>query len=321
MNVINRKQKDTSRNMFYGVDVNDKQAVEKEYNRLQKQHRKVTILVIIVLAILGIIGFDFFRVNAGGGKPIFAISKKVERGTLFSGLGYKVLYCENGERYIGSVLYKTCAEPDMVTFKTIVYDKLVSYAEDSKKLNKNNLTNLTINTIEKDEENEEGGSDYILDISYTCNDGSNKCFQLDKEYNDTANNKIYIKINKFNEVYDIVTFKDSGMYYDRLVADYTTKVKQYLIQDGKLNEENLRNFSISLVSNNGKYKFRERVYADTYLIRVIYMCKDNSNTCVTPFDKQDIDGDYANLSFYASMFLDNLDTVTLIGPKEYLEIS
>jgi len=320
MNVIERKQKDTSRNEFYGVDINDKAAVEKEYQRLQKRHRKITILVIIVLAILGIIGFDFFRVNSVGGKPIFALSKKVDRGTLFTGLGYKVLYCENGDRYIGSVLYKTCEEPDMYTFKTIVYDKLVTYTEKNQKLDKNNLTTLVINTIEKDEENEEGGSDYILDVSYKCNDGSSKCFQLAKEYNDTNNNHFYIRINKYNEIYDIVTFKDKGMYYDRLVADYTTKVKQYMIQEGKLNENNLRNFYVSLVSNNGKYKFRDHVYADSYLIKINYICSDNTNTCVTPFDKKDIDGDYANLSFLSSMFLDSSNTVALIGPKEYLEI-
>ena len=75
MNIVNKKPQQT-KNVFYGVDVNDKQAVEKEYKRLQSQHRKITILVIIVLAFLGVVGFDFYRVNFIGGKPIFAVHKK-----------------------------------------------------------------------------------------------------------------------------------------------------------------------------------------------------------------------------------------------------
>jgi len=192
LNIVNKKPQQT-KNVFYGVDVNDKQAVEKEYKRLQSQHRKITILVIIVLAFLGVVGFDFYRVNFIGGKPIFAVHKKVDRGTLFSGLGYKVLYCDNGERYIGSVLYKTCEEPDIVTFTHVVYEKLVDYGIKNKIIEMKNLNNLTINSLEKDEENDQGGSDYLLDITYECKDGSSKCFKTDKEFNNHLNKKIYIR--------------------------------------------------------------------------------------------------------------------------------
>ena len=47
------------------------------------------------------------------------------------------------------------------------------------------------------------------------------------------------------------------------------------------------------------------------------MCNDNSNTCITPYDKEDEQGDYANLSFQATMFLDANDNIVSMGPKEY----
>lgn len=320
MNVIDKKPVDTSKNVFYGVDVNDKQAVEKEYKRLQRQHRRMTILVIIVLAILGVIGFDFYRVNYIGGKPIFAISEKVERGTLFSGLGYKVLYCENGERYVGSVLYKTCEEVNEATFSHVVYEKLIEYASKNKRVDISNLKKMEITDLMFDEANDQGGSDYLLDISFECNDGTSKCFKTDKEFNDPFNVKVYASINKYNEVYQILTFKDSGEYYNSLVEEYTEKVKLYMKENQLMDEENINTFRLSFASNNGMYKFRGVTYADTYLIAINYICEDNSNTCVQAFDKKDIDGDYANLSFYASLFLDAEGEISLIGPREYLDI-
>lgn len=320
MNIIDKKPKDTSKNIFYGVDVNNKQAVEQEFKRLQARHRNITILVIFVLIGLGIVGFDFYRVNFIGGKPIFAISQKVERGTLFKGIGYNVLYCENGERYIGSVLYKTCEETDVTTFTHVVYEKLIDYGIENKRIDMNNLKQLDITNLEYDSKNDQEGNDYILDVTYECKDGSSKCFKTGKEFNDPFNIKIYVSINRYNEVYQILTFKDSGAYYDKLIEEYTEKVKQYMLEDGKINEELLRHFKVSLTSNNGKYKFRGITYADSYLIAIDYLCNDEEKNCVVPFDKKDIDGDYANLHFYASMFLDSDGEVALIGPREYLDI-
>jgi len=176
------------------------------------------------------------------------------------------------------------------------------------------------NEIEKDEDNEEGGSDYILDISYECKDGSGKCFKIGKEYNGTVNNKVYIRINKYNEIYDILYFKNSGIYFERLNEQYTEKVKQYMIDNQLVNEENVKLFKVELTSNNGKYKFRGNAYADSYLVKISYSCADNGNECVQAFDKKDIDGDFSNLVFYASMLLDSEDNVALVGPREYLEI-
>lgn len=320
MNIIGKKPVDNSKNVFYGIDVNDKQAVEKEYKRLQRQHRRITILVIIVLAILGVIGFDFYRVNYVGGKPLFALSKKVERGTLFSGLGYKVLYCENGERYVGSVLYKTCEEVDEITFTHVVYEKLIDYASDNKIVDIKNLKKMEIVNLAYDEDNDQEGKDYLLDISFECNDGSSKCFRTGKEFYDPFNVKVYVSLNRYNEIYQMLTFKDRGEYYNSLVETYTEKVETYFKENQLLDEENVRFFKIGFVKNNGVYKFRGTIYADTYLMSIDYSCNDNSNECVKYFDKKDIDDDYANLSFYASLFLDAEGEVALIGPREYLDI-
>lgn len=320
MNIVDRKSKDTSKNYFYGVDVNDKQAVQREYERLNKQHKIVTIIVILALGILAFFGFDFYRVNFMEGKPIFALESAVERGTLFKGLGYNVLYCDNGERYIGSVLYKTCEEPDQLTFTNIVYEKFVDYSVSNKTLDKNKLDKLTITNLVFDEENDQGGSDYLLEIAYECKDGSSKCLKTVKEYNDPLKIKLYVKINKYNEVYDVVSFKTSGAYYEQLKENYTEKIKTYLIEKGLFKEENVRLFSIELEENYGKYKFRGNSYADSYLAVINYMCKDNSNTCVEAFDKKDLEGDYANLAFYSSLFLDEEDNILLMGPREYFEL-
>lgn len=320
MNPINRKPAPKTENIFYGVDANNRQAVEEEYKRLKKQHRNVTILVIVVLIILGAIFFDFARVNMLGGKPIVAISKKVDNGTLFTGLGYKVLYCDDGNKYIGAELYKTCNEPDMKTFDHVVYEKIMEYGEKEKIIDKGTLTNFVINTIEFDENNPEGGSDYILDVSYTCSDSRNKCFRTPKEYNSTDNIKMYVRINKYNEVYSLLAFKDSGKYYDTIRNDYIEKVKAYFKDNELLVEDNLRSFSLSIIDTNGKYKFRGISYADSYLIKIVYNCNDNTNTCVKEFDNKDNEGDYANLSFFASMFLDENNNVMLVGPREYLDI-
>ncbi len=320
MKIIDKKPMEQPKNVFYGVDVNDKAAVEKEFLRLKEQHRKFTIVVIIVLLILGVIVFDFCRVNLLGGRPIFAVEEKVDKGTLFKGLGYNVLYCNNGERFIGNVLYKSCEEPDMIEFSNMIYKKIIEYGNDSKKILKNELKELNINTLTYDSTNKEGGTDYLANISYQCKKNSVTCFNIGKEFNSTENINVYIKINKYNEVYNIVPFKTSGKYYKTLNTEYTEKAKNYLIENSKLDELNLRDFKVKLIENHGKYKFRNESYADSYLIEVNYLCVDGGNECVYAIDKKDYEGDYSNLVFYATMFVDEENNIKLIGPREYLDL-
>lgn len=320
MRIIDKKPMETPENVFYGVDVNNKVAVEKEFLRLKRKHRNVTIVTIIVLMVLGVILFDFVRVNYFDAKPIFAVEKKVEKGTLFTGLGYNVLYCNNGERYLGSVLYKTCEETNMKEFSNLVYEKAVNYGVNKKIIDKSQLEEFNIVSLTFDENNDKGGSDYLANISYECKNGKDTCFKAKKEFFDTKNVNVYIRIDKYNEVYDIAPFKTTGAYYDSLVQQYTESAKTYLTNNEKIDAENLKSFKISLTENYGKYKFRNNVYADSYLVEINYTCLDNDNTCVKPFDKKDYEGDYSNLVFYASMFVDEQENVKLIGPREYLDL-
>lgn len=321
MNIIDKKKSEQSANIFYGVNINDKEAVQQEYARLRQRHRNITILVIIVIALLSIVIFDFYRVTSLGGKPIFAIQKKVENGTLFSGLGYKVLYCHNnGERYVGSVLYKNCNEFDERSFSNVLYEKLVNYSADNKTLDRNTLQEFTITNVMYDEDNEEGGGDFIATITFSCNNDSDKCFKTDKEFYDPYNIKLYVSLDKFNEIYQVKTFKTSGAYYEEIKADYMVKIQTYLKANQLLDEENLRNFNINILENHGKYKFRGTTYADTFLVEINYMCKDDSNTCVIPDGDKNLEGDYSNLSFYMSMFLDEENNISLMGPKEYFDL-
>lgn len=320
MNIIDKKPQEQQENYFYGVNVNDKEAVQKEFERLQQQHKKVTIVVVVALVILGIIFFDFARVNFIGGKPIFAISSKVENGTLFSGLGYKVLYCDNGERIVGSVLYQTCDEVDEKTFSNVVYKELLDYGYENKILIRDDLKTFTINSVTFDEKNAEGGSDYLVNIKYECKDGTGNCFKTSKEFSDYNNVNLYVAFNKYNEVYNVFHFKSSGVYTEQLTATLVENMKKYMIDNTKLTVDNLRSFTIKLVENHGKYKFRGNEYYDSYLVEVNYMCNDGTNTCVVPFDNQDQEGDFANLSFYTSVFVDVDNNVVLMGPKEYFDL-
>ena len=97
MQPIDGKQIETPENKFYGVDVNNRMAVEQEFQRLRKRHRTVTILVILALIVLGFFVFDYIRVTEMGGKPYIALKEKVEDGTKYKGIGYEVLYCSNDE--------------------------------------------------------------------------------------------------------------------------------------------------------------------------------------------------------------------------------
>ena len=56
------------------------------------------------------------------------------------------------------------------------------------------------------------------------------------------------------------------------------------------------------------------------MVEINYMCLDNGNECVHAVDKKDYEGDYSNLIFFASMFVDENGDVKLIGPREYLDL-
>ncbi len=319
MQPIDKKPMETPENKFYGIDVNNRAAVEAEFERLKKRHRVVTVLTIIALLLLGFFVYDYIRVTELGGKPIFVIEEKVEEGTKFKGLGYEVLYCNNGERHVGPAVFKKCTEGETTTISNFVYKKFVDYAVEQKMLDKSNLDTLEFNLVEYDEVNDKDGGDYYVNLKYTCKNDS-KCLKLVKEYESQEDVGLYVRFDKYNDVYEIAYFKMSGKHYDDLVTLYTETLKNYLVENNKIDVDNLRDFDLVLDDNYGKYKFRGTTYSDSYLVKVTYMCKDNSNTCVHAFDDNDLEGDYTNLLFYGSMFVDREGKVLLFGPKEYFDL-
>ena len=64
MKIIDKKPAEISENVFYGVNIQDKQAVEREFLRLRKKHRNITIITVILLAIIGVFIVDFCRYKA-----------------------------------------------------------------------------------------------------------------------------------------------------------------------------------------------------------------------------------------------------------------
>jgi hypothetical protein len=243
-------------NYYNGVDLNDKKAVRKEFNKRRATHTFFTLIFIAIFAALGVVAFDYFRVYEMNGKPVFAVKKAVDGGSLYKGIGYEVLYCENGERYLGAVLYQSCIETEEeVSFKNVLYKSLVDYATEKEILDKDNLDSLTINSYTFDEKNEQEGSDYLLDLTVVCKNNKN-CFKATKSLKDPNNFKVIMRIDKYTSVYDLVYFKTSGYYYEELVAKYQDKIKQYMIDNGLIETDKLRQFEVRLQKNPGKITYR-----------------------------------------------------------------
>ena len=304
-------------NLYNGVDLNDKKAVRREFNKRRATHTFFTLIFLAILAGLGVVAFDYYRVYELDGKPMFATKKAVEGGTLYKGIGYEVLYCDNSERYIGAVLYQDCSGDNKDnSFKDVLYKSLVNFAEEKGILDKSNFESLTINSYEFDEKNEKEGSDYLIDVSIVCKNGKT-CFETTKSFVDPYNFKLILRIDKYTSVYDIVYFKTSGAYYESLVAKYKDGIKQYLIDNGFIQVDKLRSFEVRLLSNPGKTSFKGVDYTDSFMASISYLCTDGGSTCVNAFDKKDNEGDYSNMYYQASVFI-NGDDVALVGSREYL---
>ena len=316
-----RKDEGQPSNYFYGVDVTDKKAVQAEYARLKNRHRIITFVALGVMAFLALIVFDFVKVNYFRAKPLFSVSKKVENGKLYQGIGYKVLYCNNGERYVGSTLYSSCHEFEEHTFMETVYEKIIDYGDENGLIKRNNFEKLELTRALYDGENADGGWDYFIEADLTCKKGNDRCFYFKKEFYDPSKIYFYVRYDPYNDLQEIFTFKKDGAHVDELKANYTDKAKEYLKSTGIIADESaVRLFNIAFLDNYGKYKFRGTTYAETYLVEVNYLCYDNSNQCVVPQDDIDLDGDYSNYSFMMSMFIDENDNVALMGPKEYFDL-
>lgn len=296
-------------NYYYGVDTNNRAAVEAEYLKLKKRHQIFTIVAVILIIALGVIFFDFYRVNNDGKKPIFAIKQRIDNGDKYVGIGYTAIYCDDGEQYIGA-LNKTCnpADSESMTFDQMFYDAFMKYVKDKDYIDESNFVKMDFVSVTFDETNKEGFSDYLVDIHYVCSDTTANCFHIFKEVGNQNHVQLYVSLNNYNQVYDIKAFKKSGVYYDSLKEKYKNKLIEYMSVNGLLNKDNLRSFDIEFIDTYGKFEYGGISYADSYEVSVTYLCNDNSNTCVTPFESEE----FSNFSFELAMLLDLEDNVSLI---------
>ena len=152
------------------------------------------------------------------------------------------------------------------------------------------------------------GTDYYIDLTYECVDGTSTCFKVLKEQTNQTNLKLYASLDKLNIVKEVSTFKTTGKKYNEIKEVYITKAKDYLISKEIYDEENVRYFNVELIKNLGRYRYKDLMYEDVYEIRLSYMCKDNGNTCITKID----DGNNTNLSFDVIMLLDGEDNIVLL---------
>ena len=304
-------------NYIYGVDTNNKDEVLKAYKRLKRRHILFTILSFVVICGLGFLTYDFLRVNMWDKKPILGIKKKVEGGYVYKGIGYNAMYCDNGDIYKVNVDKQSCTgSEDDKTYKGILLKNFKIYLRENKFIDQDNLKSIEFKNITYDEDNEHDGVDYLVDIHLECNDGSASCMKVFKEVPNQNDVKLYLVLDRANEVVDVKTFKASGEYYKTIKEDYTEKVKKYMIANGMIDEENLRYFTVELFGNRGRYKFEDVIYADSYLISIDYFCHDNSNTCVQRFDNS---LEFSNLTFDAAMFLNDDNEVGNLRSVQVIE--
>lgn len=300
-------------NIIYGVNVHDKEAVKKKLKEMRRRKFILTNLALIVIGCLGFIFYDFYNVVKNEGTPIFALREKIENGVKYKGISFELIKCDDGKRYLNSwtkecIIEEEKEEPEVLSFDKILYDALNTYLKDSGIVN-DNLKTLTINEFVLDEEkNSYEGTDYYIDLTYECVDGTSTCFKVLKEQTNQTNLKIYASLDKLNIVKEVSTFKTTGKKYNEIKEVYITKAKDYLISKEMYDEENVRYFNVELIKNLGRYRYKDLMYEDVYEIRLSYMCKDNGNTCITKID----DGNNTNLSFDVIMLLDGEDNIVLL---------
>lgn len=315
-----KEKQEQPSNYFYGVDVTNRKAVDKEFNRLRNKHRTITFFALIVIAVLALFIMDFIRVNYLEAKPILALHKQVDNGTLYSGIGYQALYCEDGERYVGATVYDSCSDVDSSSIEGVIYEKLVKYATDKGILDYSKLSSFQITSVTFDEDNDNEGSDYYVVASVSCKTTNKRCFDLSRDYSSNNNYHFYVRFDRYMEIYEVTSFKTSGEQYNKLVSDYSEKVKEYLIDKGYYDESRVKNYSVSLVKSYGSYLFRGVTYSEAYMIQIDYFCTDNSATCIKISDDADLEGDYSNYTVFMSLFIKDDDGVGLVGPKEYFDL-
>lgn len=309
-NLNNMNKKADTENIMFGVNVHDKEAVKLKMKQIRRRKFFLTLLSGIIIGILGVIIYDFYNVVFKEGIPVIAVQENIENGIKYKGISYELIECNDGKRYLNE-MNKTCVveeKEEVVTFDTIFYNALVTYLKSAGIVN-DNFKDLKINEYVLDEElNDYEGSDYYVDLTYECNDGSVNCFKVLKERTKQNNVKLYVSLDKLNIVKEVTTFKTTGKKYTELKEAYANSVKEYMISKNMYDDNNVRYFNLELLNNRGRYMYDGVMYEDAYEVKLSYMCKDNGNTCITKID----DGNNTNLSFSVIMLLNSEDKVGLL---------
>ena len=309
-NLNNMNQNADTENIMFGVNVHDKEAVKQKMKQIRRRKFFLTLLSLVIIGALGYVIYDFYNVVAKEGTPVFALKENIENGVKYKGISYELIKCNDGKRYLNE-MNKTCVveeKEEVVTFDTIFYNALVTYLKGASIVN-DNFKDLKINEYVVDEElNDYEGSDYYVDLTYECNDGSINCFKVLKERTNQSNVELYVSLDKLNVVKEVSTFKTTGKKYAELKETYANNVKEYMISKNMYDDNNVRYFNLELINNKGRYMYGGIMYEDAYEVKLSYMCKDNGNTCITKID----DGNNTNLSFNVIMLLDAEGKVGLL---------
>jgi hypothetical protein len=280
MNIIDRKPAETPPNEFYGVNVNDKAAVKKELHRRQYRRFVGNIVFLVVFSLLCVFAFDAIRVTFLEKHPLIYIKENVDGGVLYKGFGYSKLYCHDGKSYPYLNKENKCLKKDR-TFSQAFYSSFYAYAVNNKIIDENNIKTIKLSNIRSDSYNDYSGRDFLVDFSFSCMDDKSTCFKKLKKQKDEFNYLLYVSLDGNNQVQNIFTFKDSGDYYKELKELYLDKVRQYLIDNDYMDEEQTTVFDISLVSNYGKVKYKGEEYYDSYVVKVNFACESSDSSCIS----------------------------------------
>lgn len=314
MMVPNKQRYD---NVMYGVNVSNREEVEKAYKAMRRQHTRMTLLAILVLVILAIPVSDFVRVKFFDKAPFIAIKKKIENGYSYQGLGYVFTKCDDGTTYLEGVQTKSCTDNTLTKYSDIIKNNLKSYLINNKYIDKVNLVDIEFNELELDEEIDNQQIVYYADTTIKCTDGSNCIINRFKEQDDDTTYKLYLTLSRANEVVNVETFRTSGKKYDEIVEDYKTQLREYLVNTAIADDANLKHFQVELLNNYARRKYDGMIYQDCYLIRVSYTCGDAGNTCID-FTQFKYEG--MNLAFDAVMFVNGENKVVKVIKPDLLEI-
>ena len=319
----NFKPQETPVNKFYGVDVNDKEAVKREFKRLKRQHALVTFITVIILGIMGLFAFELYRVNILEQHPILAIKKRVDNGYLYRGIGYESLYCDDGTKYVMNSAYASCNDNGVTKYDGVILKSFKEYAKENNMMDESKLLTLSIESYEFDETTTETYTDlntgekvtneynyYLVQFNYSCSNDSHLCINFGREFKDYTDAKVYVKMNKDNKVVSVEHFKASGIYYENLKADLIPKVREYFVNTNLIpDDEAIRTFGLTIKESYGYYKYNGTYYGDAYVVSIEYTCLDNGNTCVD-FTNYD---DTENLTFNIALFIDLEGNVSTIA--------